>query len=1074
MRIPSVAKISTPRLFGVVARPRVFACLDENRGRPLVWFDSPPGAGKTSVLASYLEVRGIPTLWYQVDPGDADPANVFHYLTLAEQAFRSPGATALPRLMTEHLSDLPSFARKFFRQLFSRLPENAVIVFDNYQEAPGDAAMHEIVRMAATQVPPGSSIYCASRVDAPPLFSQLAASGAMFALHWDALRLTFEETREIAAAREVRDDWLVRALHQQSEGWAAGITLMLERLGHTGSDASLLPTDTRESVFNYFATLIFDQASEESRHILRSVGFLPYVTASMAAALSDEGNAGQLLEQLYRRRLFIDRRPGATPIYQFHALFRDFIQMCAREQLGEVEVDRLLHRTAQVLEANDDVESAMDLRIVARDWDGVVRTILQSANTLLGDGRRQTLVRWIKASPLAVGETQPWVIYWLGVAEAQTEPLRGIVTLRDALSRFERIGEVRGQILCLTALLNSAFVGHFALDSMDGWLDALLGKLPDLRSIAPSPDLELRVWGVLCSTLCYIRPWHPWTAIAAERVDAMLVDGVDPGIALGAACSAMALSEISGHLDTGNRIAAKTAPMMDQPGASPSAAIWWLYQKAYLCFDQARYEESLELLHRARHLAQSNGMQATFASVLMCQFMVEFRVMGWAVANATLKEVESMDRPSYPMADTLMLVYRARSAQFRGAPEEAADLAGLAHAAVLRTGSYHIESLFGLIDAELLIDASRFEKAAPLISRSRELIERTPVFDHYRAGLVFTEAFLAHAEGNATLALVRLRESLTLAKEGNRRYPLRYLECAMPKLFGLALEHGIEVEFVQQIIRMFRLKPHAGAPDLWPWPIRIHVMGRFEILVDDKPLEFSRKVPKKTLALLKVLIAYGGQNVPEQAICDALWVDEEADAAHEALGITVLRLRKLLGSSDAITQQGGKLSLNGPSCWVDAFRFEQRVARATAADALEALKLYGGSFLPEHEGEPWSVAARERLRGKFIHLLATYGASLEAQGDTASAISLYFRGLDADPIVEVFHQGLMRCYQSQGRHTEAISVFRRLRPTLSAVLGVAPSPESCRLYESSMITCGEGAQTGDSAKIVPLPRRRSN
>jgi LuxR family maltose regulon positive regulatory protein len=118
----AIAKISTPRLFGIVARRRLFAYLDENRGRPLICVDGPPGAGKTTLVASYLEARRVPTLWYQVEPGDADPANLFHYLTLAAEAFPEAEASALPKLVAEHLSDLPSFARPFFRQLFARLP----------------------------------------------------------------------------------------------------------------------------------------------------------------------------------------------------------------------------------------------------------------------------------------------------------------------------------------------------------------------------------------------------------------------------------------------------------------------------------------------------------------------------------------------------------------------------------------------------------------------------------------------------------------------------------------------------------------------------------------------------------------------------------------------------------------------------------------------------------------------------------------------------------------------------------------------------------------------------------------
>jgi DNA-binding SARP family transcriptional activator len=97
------------------------------------------------------------------------------------------------------------------------------------------------------------------------------------------------------------------------------------------------------------------------------------------------------------------------------------------------------------------------------------------------------------------------------------------------------------------------------------------------------------------------------------------------------------------------------------------------------------------------------------------------------------------------------------------------------------------------------------------------------------------------------------------------------------------------------------------------------------------------------------------------------------------------------------------------------------------------------------------------LRGKFIHALSMHGAELESKGDLASALACYQRGIDADPVVESFHIGLMRCYLALDKPTEAVSAFRRLRHTLSVLLGVPPSPEAQRLFDNILeLRAGQG------------------
>jgi len=283
----------------------------------------------------------------------------------------------------------------------------------------------------------------------------------------------------------------------------------------------------------------------------------------------------------------------------------------------------------------------------------------------------------------------------------------------------------------------------------------------------------------------------------------------------------------------------------------------------------------------------------------------------------------------------------------------------------------------------------------------------------------------------------------------------------MARLCVKALEAGIEVEYVQELIQKLNLIPDKPPfhLEIWPWPIQIFSLGRFAILRDGKPVQFSRKVQQKPLSVLKALIAFGGKRVNEEEIMDGLWPEADGDMAQQSFATALHRLRQLLGNERVIQRQEGELTLDERFCWVDVWAFEAILEQADVQwkkgrvgkgiELMEkATEMYKGPFLAKEMMQPWTISMRERLRSKFLRNVEKMGKYWQQGSQWERAVDCYLKGLEVDDLAEEFYQGLMNCYHELGRKTDVLAVYQRYRKTLSAVPGLEPSPKMEALCKS--------------------------
>lgn len=1057
----NLAKLSRPRLYDALPRERLFTLLDHERQRhPVVWISAQAGAGKTTLIASYLAARKIRGIWYQVDGGDADPATLFYYLGQAAKSLPGRAKAPLPLLTPEYLPNLAGFTRVYFRELFPRLGKTGVLVFDNFQEAPEDSAFHQVMVEALAEIPPGPTIILVSRVEPPPAYARFIANKQVAVVEWEQVRLTAQESYGVAQLQSRVDSKTVAKLHERSGGWAAGLTLLLERLRRGAALDEIGEPESLQDIFNYFAGQVLSNASPEDRHTLLHLAFLPRLTSGLAAQLSQSERAGKLLETLYRRHLFTHRRyasdPGAAEFdvggsrytYQFHALFREFLLHEARETYSPKKLAEISAGAAALLEDAGHKEEALTLHLANQDWVQASSLALRLAPEMLLQGRNEALTDYIRGLPGEITHTNAWLCYWFGIALAPNHWIEARTVLSDAYRLFERTHDTTGQMLAASGAVLTYFYDYDLFEPLDPWLDLLDQLL--LQPSFPSASAELQVYTMVLLGMGHRRPEHPQQAARANRVLSLLKQERDLNLRAFAGYAMLWWVNQTRNWSLFDELQNAVGEAADDRNVVVINRASWLLQVPYFFHYCGKPLSSIPAFARCEALNQASGLQREIVTYWTnCGSAYDYlRTGALEKAKQCISAIDTRVVQDRLIQFSFIEIAKAALAMHEGRRDHALRHLSQAVDSIDRPGVIpYIRQIklechaFGLLELQCLEEAERYLRNE-CVALYGNLLPEALV-----CTMSFAWSYLALKRGRHGECRTRLSEALPLAATCRYSFIFAIYPNVLRELLEQALRGGIEKDYVKQLVRDFDCKPRSYEIESWPWPIKISVLGKFKVLCDDKPMRQSRKAPRRLLLLLKAIVAFGGDEVPEEQLTDALWPELEADAAHEAFSVAVRRLRALLGCPEAIRQHDGRLSLNRDYCWVDAFAFDRLVDEHHGDDErLRGMALYHGNLLQDEPAASWCHPLRDRLHRKFVHHIHAIAGRQEQEGEIGAAKSLYLRGLEADALAESFYQGLIRCLIHLGQRAEALSVYRRLRQTLSVTLGTSPSPQTEALY----------------------------
>lgn len=1063
-KYPQMAKLTRPRLYDAYSRDRLFKRLDEAIKHQIIWIAAPPGAGKTTLVASYLEARGLSGIWYQIDDGDTDPAGFFHHLSLAIPRANPHDIKPLLSLTPEYRGGLPAYARGFFRNLYARLNPPFTLVFDNYQNLPAESLVHNLLYEGLTQLPKQGMVFFISRSDPPAVFVRLRANQNLEMIGWEELRLDHEEIRGMLHRQHAFSDQAIVALHNKTSGWVAGVVLMLQTRQADSQGAVDFDRNSPQTIFDYFAAEIFNKTSTERQAFLYKTSFLPHMTAEMAQAVSGEAQSGRILAELSHQHYFINQRqqPNGTQ-FQFHGLFREFLMTQARAKLTPPQLAQVQHQAAQVLEQSGQIEQAVALYDQAADWQAISRIVLQQAPTLIQHGRNQTLTHWISALPRDFADQTPWLLFWLGVSRVHYSATEARASLERALAKFEEQQDYAGAMLSWSAIVDSYALNVIVMQPLDHWIQWLTDRMKIFSSLPT--DIQARVASSMASALHLRQPQHPEHRAWTERALALTEHHSDLSLRVQTHFFACFYFIFRGDLARLEIVAGELKHLAALDAVSPAMKLLALYGELLQHAALERLDETIKIVAHALQLAETSGVHLWDSLFMGVPVHLALEQGNTKVAQGYLAKMEQLRDETRPWDLSYYYLLAAWYGLLSDQPKHALEHMSKGLKLVQESGTPLIEALQHQGMMQILYTHGRYIQAAEHLAKMRDAAEQQNnpylwLATHLCiAQLAFADPKADALEnGNAAL---RQAFSLTREHDLTTRFALwLWLPEELAKLCARALDEGIEPDTVRRFICACSLAPPMASLDCenWPWPVKIYTLGRFSVHHDNEPLSFKAKAQHKPLELLKALVALHDQDARD--LTQLLWPELSSEAARAALDVNLHRLRKWLGNNEAVISEAGRVKLNPRCCWVDVWAIDRVInkienavqAPQAAFESLASLvkkmfDWYRGDFLGGLSAS-WSLPPRERLHARFVRAVSAVGEYWEKGGQWRQAVDCYERALEADPLPEKFYQRLMACYQQQGLLSEARATYERCQRMCAASSGAQPSAATQAIYQS--------------------------
>jgi LuxR family transcriptional regulator, maltose regulon positive regulatory protein len=393
---------------GLLDRDDLLRTLDRAVTKRVTIVAAPPGSGKTSLLRAWADrSAGQRCVAFVSVPRDQQNAEQFWWAVL--DAISRPGPPIEPAPQPSPTSGLDG--DQLVDMVVSELSQQVecvVLIIDDLHELRSTHALTQLEHLLDV-LPSSARVVFSSRRDPSIRLHRLRLAGEIAEIRAGDLRFTERETRDLLAASEISlSDKGAAALHERTEGWAAGLRLAVISLsGHPEPERFVAEfSGTDRAIGEYLMAEMLERQPSDVQAMLLRTSLVERVNGELADLLAGRSGSEQMLLELEDANAFVVSLDAPRTWFRYHHLLGDFLRLELRRSSAD-QVRELHRRAAQWFADHGHVVEAVRHTLAAGDWRDAARRVADHSFRWVLNGQAGTIDAVLRLFPEGTSADHP-------------------------------------------------------------------------------------------------------------------------------------------------------------------------------------------------------------------------------------------------------------------------------------------------------------------------------------------------------------------------------------------------------------------------------------------------------------------------------------------------------------------------------------------------------------------------------------------------------------------------------------------------------------------------------------------